>query len=614
MRNNTFNITILVITMALWACGDDDTTEPVNTAPSMSAQSFSVSEAVGDTDIIGTVTATDPEDDELTFSITTNDNDLFEIASAGALSLATGKGLDFEMTTSHTITVQVSDGEFSVSTTITISVLDISENTMPTIAPQTFSVAEDIDDITEIGTVVATDAESNELTFTITTNDDDLFEISEVGVLSLAAGQTLDFETKKSHSISVEVSDGVLAASSEITVNVTDVSEIASVPFITTWETTADNESITIPIDEFNFTYNYNVDWGDGSTSSNQTGGASHTYATAGTYTVSITGLFPAIYFFNKGDKDKIRTITQWGDNSWKSMRDAFRGCSMLTYAASDIPDLSQVTNMNSMFTACSSFNGAIGNWDVSNVTTMAFMFASATSFNQDLDDWDVSNVTSMSTMFSSASSFNRDLNKWDVSNVTRMSLMFNQASSFNGNISNWDVSNVTSMGSMFSGATAFKRNLNSWDVSSVTSMQGMFSRSFYNSDIGDWDVSNVTNMEDMFNDVTPFNQDISGWDVSSVTNMEEMFYRAFGFNQNLGNWNIENVANMSDMLRDSGLSIANYDATLQGWSQLPIVQSGVRLGAFGLVYCDIGEAAIAVLETKGWIVGGRKGLGAECE
>ena len=75
--------------------------------------------------------------------------------------------------------------------------------------------------------------------------------------------------------------------------------------FITVWKTTAAGESITIPIAPGE-TYDYTINWGDGSAvESGQTGNATHSYATAGEYDVSITGTFPRIYFNDTGDKDK---------------------------------------------------------------------------------------------------------------------------------------------------------------------------------------------------------------------------------------------------------------------------------------------------------------------
>ena len=44
----------------------------------------------------------------------------------------------------------------------------------------------------------------------------------------------------------------------------------------------------------------------------------------------------------------KIKTIKQWGDNSWESMNSAFRGCKVLTIDANaGNPDLSEVTDMS---------------------------------------------------------------------------------------------------------------------------------------------------------------------------------------------------------------------------------------------------------------------------
>jgi len=204
--------------------------------------------------------------------------------------------------------------------------------------------------------------------------------------------------------------------------------------FITTWRTTAANESITIPTTGGG--YNYSVDWGDGNTSIGQTGNATHSYTVAGDYQVKISGNFPRIFFNYSGDRLKIRSIDQWGDIAWTSMEGAFFGCSYLGYTATDNPDLSSVTNMTEMFTDAQNFDGNIGTWDVSNVTNMTYMFYGAYSFNQDISSWDVSSVTNMNSMFYKAFSFNQDIGSWDVSNVTIMGAILG----FCGmNVSNYD-------------------------------------------------------------------------------------------------------------------------------------------------------------------------------
>ncbi|PZW43909.1 surface protein, partial [Mesonia algae] len=185
-------------------------------------------------------------------------------------------------------------------------------------------------------------------------------------------------------------------------------------PFITTWEVTLSDLSITIPTHPES-TYNYTVDFGDGIVLNNQTGDATHMYNTAGTYTVSITGNFPRIYFFysNQANKRKIKSVGQWGDIQWQNMNYAFYGCENLVINATDAPNLNQVIDLTQMFAKCSNFDQSLNNWDVSTITNMEGMFKEATSFNQPLNNWDVSNVTDMEAMFLEASSFNQDLSNW---------------------------------------------------------------------------------------------------------------------------------------------------------------------------------------------------------
>ncbi|MEX0721467.1 MAG: BspA family leucine-rich repeat surface protein [Balneolaceae bacterium] len=249
-------------------------------------------------------------------------------------------------------------------------------------------------------------------------------------------------------------------------------------------------------------------------------------------------------------------------------MFSAFNSAENMIYNATDVPNLSKVTNMSLMFSGASSFNGDLSGWDVSNVTRMSSMFSGASSFNGDLSVWDVSIVTTMSSMFSGASSFNGDLSDWDVSNVTNMSSMFSRASSFNADLNGWDVSNVTNMSSMFQGVHSFNGDLSGWDVSNVTDMSSMFNEaSSFNGDISGWDVSSVTDMGGMFNNLfnangSSFNGDISGWEVSNVTDMRSMFRAADSFNGDLSGWDVSNVTNMSSMFNEA----SSFNGDISGW------------------------------------------------
>ncbi|MFD2563888.1 BspA family leucine-rich repeat surface protein [Aquimarina rubra] len=363
--------------------------------------------------------------------------------------------------------------------------------------------------------------------------------------------------------------------------------------FTTIWDTTqpgssADNE-ISIPTNPA-FTYNYIVDWGDGSTDTAVTGDITHTYATPGTYTVKISGDFPAIYFNDSGDRRKIIEILEWGVIEWQTMEDAFHGCENLNFDAIDSPDLSRVTSLRNMFRDCFVFNGIVNNWDVSTITDMSGLFSRAQVFNRPLDNWNTISVTDLSETFSGASNFNepldnwntasvttlfrtftntnrfnQNINNWDVSQVTTMESTFNNADDFNQPLNNWNVSNVTNMAQMFDDARDFNQPLNNWDVSNVTDMSRMFygfiSRGF-NQPLGNWNVSNVTNMRGMFRNCNSFDQLLNTWNVSNVTDMSEMFERARAFNQPIDNWDVSGVTDMSSMFEEA----TSFQGQLNGW------------------------------------------------
>ncbi len=395
--------------------------------------------------------------------------------------------------------------------------------------------------------------------------------------------------------------------------------------FITTWQTLADNETITIPIATGWGSYNYLVDWGittnDGMTPviTKHTGAASYTYPKAGTYTVKVycaidadkdgkadgTG-FPQIYFNNKveNSKDKILTVEQWGHMKWKSFTNAFHGCSKLRITATDAPNLATVTSMDVMFSECIALNDNINHWDVSNVTSMNSIFRGATSFNQPLNDWDVSQVTRMTAMFSNATSFNQPLNNWNVSQATDTEAMFEGAASFNQPLNDWNVSRVTKMDDMFRNATSFDQPLNDWDVSNVVRMYRMFrNATSFNQPLNNWNVSSVQDMRVIFYSATSFNQPLNNWDVSSVTKMDGMFYSATSFDQDLSSWQISSLTDAFGMLDNCGMSMENYDKLLIEWNKQ--VQAGTAaslmyFGAKGLKYCR-GEEARTALIDKGW-------------
>ena len=67
--------------------------------------------------------------------------------------------------------------------------------------------------------------------------------------------------------------------------------------FVTTWKTTDRSKAITIPVG--GAAGIYSINWGDGTTSENVIGDQTHSYSSAGSYTVRISGDFTRIYLNN---------------------------------------------------------------------------------------------------------------------------------------------------------------------------------------------------------------------------------------------------------------------------------------------------------------------------
>ena len=262
-------------------------------------------------------------------------------------------------------------------------------------------------------------------------------------------------------------------------------SSSSSSDFVTVWSTlntstgsTASNQ-IQLPL-ESSGVYNFTVYWGDGNSDTITAWDSpktTHTYASTGTYTVTIRGTIKGFSFNNSGDCLKLLVISSWGGLNFGNSGSYFAGANNLEITATDTPDLTGTTNLGGMFDGCNKLTTVpnMNTWNVSNVTDMSYMFSGASSFNQNIGSWNVSNVTNMECMLS-YTHFNQDIASWNVSNVTNMSLMFYGATSFNQNIGSWNVSNVKNMSDMFLGASVFNQNIGTWNISNVTDMQDMFS------------------------------------------------------------------------------------------------------------------------------------------
>ncbi|MDP6729905.1 MAG: calsyntenin family protein, partial [SAR324 cluster bacterium] len=89
----------------------------------------------------------------------------------------------------------------------------------------TYSIYENVVSGTSVGIVSVNDPDGDSITLTLSGTDSTLFNLSQIGVLTVAPGAVIDFETKSQLHLSVSASDGKLSASQSITINVTDLPE-----------------------------------------------------------------------------------------------------------------------------------------------------------------------------------------------------------------------------------------------------------------------------------------------------------------------------------------------------------------------------------------------------
>ncbi len=206
----------------------------VNEAPAFSdgdSTTRSIAENVAaDINIGSAVSASDPDGDDLTYTLGGTDAASFSIDGETG-QLKTKSTLDYEKMTAYSVTISVSDGSLTDIITITISVTNLDESTSnnPPVfsdgTSTTRSVAENTDAGSNIGTRIgATDVDKNTLAYLLSGTDAASFSIDSAnGQLKTSAA--LNHEAKSSYKVTVTVSDGNGTDSIAVTINVADVNE-----------------------------------------------------------------------------------------------------------------------------------------------------------------------------------------------------------------------------------------------------------------------------------------------------------------------------------------------------------------------------------------------------
>ena len=213
----------------------------VNEAPVFATDSYAFDLAENqdgsDTAVdVGMVSATDTDEgDTVTYSIMEGgDSSLFAIdADSGAITYV-GSGEDLETQATRTITVHASDGSLESAATVTVNVTGANDNSPAWTFDEgktfyEFMLHENADGsetAVAVGTVAATDADGDAVSYSISAgNDDGLFAIDADSGAITYVGMGEDYESTMSHSLTVRASDGSTYVEAKADVMVQDAND-----------------------------------------------------------------------------------------------------------------------------------------------------------------------------------------------------------------------------------------------------------------------------------------------------------------------------------------------------------------------------------------------------
>ncbi|WP_111706669.1 BspA family leucine-rich repeat surface protein [Lutibacter citreus] len=213
------------------------------------------------------------------------------------------------------------------------------------------------------------------------------------------------------------------------------------------------------------------------------------------------------------------------------------------------------------------------------------------------IEQWGTMPWSSMASSFENCSNLKyiHDLESPNLKNAITLKKVFirTDLSGITNELNNWDVSTIEDFGNVFSN-TKFNGNIDKWDVSNAKKFTYMFSKNpVFNQDIGNWDIGNAFDLAGMFGDAIAFDQNLSKWDIRKVTNLQNFF-------------------NSSTPGISSKLSVANYDALLNGWSswiaELPSLATSPKFG--DSKYCNSLTARQALETAWGKVINDK---GTDC-
>jgi surface protein len=342
----------------------------------------------------------------------------------------------------------------------------------------------------------------------------------------------------------------------------------SSPDFISTWDTTqagSASDTIVLPMTAGVAT----VDWGDGTINTANT----HTYASGGIKTITISGTIEGFQFNNGGDDNKIIEISNWGTFNFTTNR-VFFGCVNLVVTATDAPIVTS-TSFGYTFYLCYALGDPdFSNWDMSSNTDFTRTFGN--SGNPNISGWVHSGVTTIQYFFLNNNEYNRPITDWDLSGCTNAENSFSNADAFNSSIAGLSFGTNCTLTSMF-----------------------QYSGGFTGIGIESVDFSNVSSLNRFLSLATSFAGNITTMDTSNVTSMPYALHALGNTNIDPSNWTISQVTSLSNFATSTTFTTAVYDALLIAWDAQGAMSYSGTVNFGGSQYSCRAEAARTSLISK---------------
>lgn len=375
------------------------------------------------------------------------------------------------------------------------------------------------------------------------------------------------------------------------------------VAFISLWETTTANETITLPYTLLG-TYTGVIDWGDGTVTPNTYANRSHEYATADQYTIKIRGTVDGWIFLGFEASNLLNIENLDGLDSVGSF--AFYLCDNLT--AVNTEETVFFDNFSQSFEGCLSLDFSLlsGKINTSNCSSFLRGFRNS-SLDIDLGI-DLSNATTISRLYE-LTAYN-DVVNINAPNLSDCSYFVASNSTFNQTVTITS-NNLTSALASFILCTSLDSPIviNSTSLTNVSSFLDLCSNFNSSVTINSLVLSNCFRM---YQSCTIYNQPIT-YSTDNVENMDRMFASALAFNQPLDHLNYGKVKTLNNFML--GKSFLNYDATyyddlLIKWDDLPSnggldfsIFTNVNITMGTIKHTIAGATARASLISKGFII-----------